>query len=689
MEKWQVRIMVNIRQAAGIVSGLIVTWVTMLVVFAGSGLVVNILGIAGIIIALIFFVVPSYGWNGLREFAGSLTRWKVGIRWYLIAVLVPVSVEMTAIAVFLSYNNVTLPLNPVYWNLSYASGMVLKVLYLTILAVIFAGFLLRRGSKNRSLLASGAIFCMALLASMALIILAALFSMGNNLWLFAGLIPAAFIAVWIYERAGKSLLLAALFLASFLAFELISPANWLLTGGFPEAMAIGTILYFLIAMLLIVADRKFFFATPAGEGEKAGQPGKGKRRISLPVAIIVVAAVVAIISIAYIASVNSGMSYPQPAGQYRVGKIAYDWVDQSRPEIATGNTTNRELMVYAWYPADVSANTAEAPVMDAETAAAVRPGDAFSLGFLKDLSDHTYRDVPLSADQSQYPVLIMSHGDTSSPLLMAVTAADLASHGYIVVGISHTYNARGTVFPDGRVITRDYNYSLIGDDYLNFSLSYYENAKQWAGHNADVERREADDVSFVLDRLEQLNQTDSPFEGKIDMSRIGTFGHSLGGATAITIAETDDRIKAAADLDGALYHDTNITKPTMLLERGSRIGYNRSYDAVNQRLLTPGQFEEMKAIWDDSEYRVLTSPSTAYYVGINGTEHNNFKDYGALNFPLDIGRIDGWYATRIIDSYLLAFFDKCLNGADSPLLDGQSVYPEVVFKKYNNGVAVT
>lgn len=145
------------------------------------------------------------------------------------------------------------------------------------------------------------------------------------------------------------------------------------------------------------------------------------------------------------------MSYPQPTGPYKTGKVAYDWADQGRPEIATGNATSRELMVYVWYPADVSANMAEAPVMDARIAGAVRPGDAFSLGFLKDFSDHTYKDLPLSANRSQYPVLIMSHSDTSSPLLMAVTAADMASHGYIVVGISHTYNARGTVFPDGRV----------------------------------------------------------------------------------------------------------------------------------------------------------------------------------------------------------------------------------------------
>jgi dienelactone hydrolase/membrane protease YdiL (CAAX protease family) len=661
----------------------------MLVVFAGSGPVVNLIGVAGIIIALIVLVVPSYGWSGLKTYVGSLTRWKVGLRWYLIALIVPLAVEMAGLAIFLSHSNIMLPLNPAYWNLSYAFGMVQKVLYVAVLAVIFAGFITFQVGKNRSVLRKSVVFCLSLLVSIALIILAALLSYGNNFWLFIGIIPAAFIATWLYERAGKSLLMAAIFLVSFLAFELASPANWLLTGGFPEAMALGAVLYFLIAILIIAADRRLFFSPPATrESEKADRQAHSKSMIGLPVAMLAIAVIVAIISATFIMSVNASMSYPQPTGQYKAGKIAYDWVDPDRPEITTGNTTSRELMVYIWYPAEICADMAEAPVMDAETAGAVRPGDAYSLGFLKEFSDHTYKNAPVSADRSQYPVLVMSHGDSSSPLLMAVTAADLASHGYIVAGISYTYNSQGTVFPDGRIVKREYNYSLIGDDYINFSLSYYENAKQWARHNAEVELREADDVSFVLDRMEQLNLSDPVFKGKIDMSRIGTFGHSLGGAVSITSAERDGRIKAAADLDGALYHSTNITKPTMLLERGSRMGYNRSYDAVNQRLLTPGQFEEMKAIWDDSEMLVFTSPPTAYYVGINGTEHNNFKDYGPLGIPLDIGSIDGRYATRIIDAYLLAFFDKSLNGIDSPLLGGEHAYPEVVFKGHVDGMPV-
>jgi dienelactone hydrolase len=667
------------------VLGLIIAWVTVILVFVGNSLFINVIGLAGLILVLLTLFMPSHDWKGLKEQVRRMTRWNVGIQWYLLALLVPLAVELLALALFFLASGKYLPLSPEYWNWSYVAGLFPKVLYVSALTIVFSGFVLWRTPEKYGGLVRGLIFSLSLFAAMALLILVAILQDSNNPWLFIGLVPVAFIGLWICENTGKSLLLTGLFFLSFLALELLSPVNWLLTGGFPEAMIYGAVLYFLVAIILIIADRRFFLSSP-GDKEKAENRVPGKHGISLPLALLTVTVVVGIVALIFVLTVNADMSYPELSGPYKVGRIAYDWTDQNRAEIAAGNVTDRELMVYVWYPAGTTENAKEAPLMDVKTATAIRSGGMFTLGFLGGLSDHAYQDVPLSTNESQFPVLIMSHGDSSSPLMQAVTAADLASHGYIVAGISHTYNAQGTVFPDGRVISRDYNYSLIGDDYLNFSLSYYENAKHWASHNADVEQREAEDVSFVLDKLEQLNRTDVLFQGKIDTSRVGTFGHSLGGAAAVTSAERDDRISAAADLDGALYHDTNITKPVMLLERGSRMGYNRSYDVVNQRLLTPDQFREMKTIWDDSEYRVLTSPPTAYYVGIKGTEHANFKDYGPLGIPIDIGPADGKHVTGIIDSYLLAFFDKYLNGIDSPLLDGQSVYPEIVFKKYTNGL---
>lgn len=673
-------------EVASVLLGLLLAWVTMLIAYTGSGLGAALISLIGVALLILVLAGPTGGRAGLEAFLGSLLKWKVPSGWYLGAVLVPLSVQLAGLALFCLGTNLWLPLDPAYWNWAYLADHFQKILFATLPAVVFAGFVLRQTEKGRGDLSKWLIFCLSLMAGMGVLILGAVVSILANIWLFVGLIPAAYVAQWIYERSGRSLLIAWLFVFAFLALELLTPANWLLTGGFPEAMALSAALYVPAAALIFVADRRGIF-TSGTSNLPAGGDDRARRGTVTLGSLILVATIVAGISLLCVLGTNGNLSYPEPTGPYKVGKVAYDWVDPNRTELATGGPTDRELLVYLWYPADVPENAPESPAMDRTAAEALRTGEAFSLGFLGGASDHTFQSAPVSGAQPSYPVLVMSHGDGSSPLLLSVTATELASHGYVVAGVSHTYNARATVFPDGRIVRRDYNYSLVNNDF-NFSQPYYENAKTWAAHNAEVESREAADVSFVLDKIGQLNQSDSRFRGKIDLGRVGTLGYSLGGAVAVTSAERDSRIKAAADMDGAVYHNVSIQKPTLSFFRGSLLGYDRPYDLLNQRLLTPDQFAELKQIWDGYEDQVYTSPPTAYYVGIKGTEHGNFNDLGTLGVPVNLGHLDGRYATRIVDAYLVAFFDEQLNGTASPLLSGTQGYPEVVFKGHVAGVPV-
>src|SRR5262249_32243256 len=56
-------------------------------------------------------------------------------------------------------------------------------------------------------------------------------------------------------------------------------------------------------------------------------------------------------------------------------------------------------------------------------------------------------------------------------------------------------------------------------------------------------------VKENIDGLEKLNADPaSPIAGKLDLSRLGVGGHSLGGAAAVTLAATDPRVKAVVAL---------------------------------------------------------------------------------------------------------------------------------------------
>src|SRR6202049_5293986 len=60
------------------------------------------------------------------------------------------------------------------------------------------------------------------------------------------------------------------------------------------------------------------------------------------------------------------------------------------------------------------------------------------------------------------------------------------------------------------------------------------------------------DIAFVLDQLERLNVSDptGKFTGRLDMTRVGVFGHSFGGAKDAQFCSQDSRCKAGIDVDG-------------------------------------------------------------------------------------------------------------------------------------------
>ena len=135
----------------------------------------------------------------------------------------------------------------------------------------------------------------------------------------------------------------------------------------------------------------------------------------------------------------------------------------------------------------------------------------------------------------------------------------LASHGYVVVGLDAPYRTGEVVFPDGRVIERSpgNNPELFSGEALEHLAAKLVDA--WSV-----------DMSFVLDQLERLNASDPTgrFVGRLNIQRVGAFGHSLGGAEALQFCHDDSRCKASLDLDGAPWGSVvreGLAQPVMFL----------------------------------------------------------------------------------------------------------------------------
>jgi hypothetical protein len=114
----------------------------------------------------------------------------------------------------------------------------------------------------------------------------------------------------------------------------------------------------------------------------------------------------------------------------------------------------------------------------------------------------------------------------------------LASAGYVAVGIDHTYGAMVTVFPDGRVALNNPEALPEGQG--------YEQASQI------LEATYAADIVFVMDELERLNASDSLLANRLDLERIGVFGHSTGGGAVVIACAQDSRCKAGLGMDAWL-----------------------------------------------------------------------------------------------------------------------------------------
>jgi len=349
---------------------------------------------------------------------------------------------------------------------------------------------------------------------------------------------------------------------------------------------------------------------------------------------------------------------PEPTGPHLVGTAKLYLVDRARPETFTPNPDDhRELVIRVWYPAQVEPDAKPAIYLEDMN---------FLYSHMSLVRTHSYLDAPVSNAQSSYPVLIFSPGHIGMVEQNLTQMEELASQGYIVCGIAHTYHAIVTAFPDGRVVPVD---STTANYYMQGSFLprrvYAENLRIWT-----------DDTLFLINELEsiQAGERDSMFVGKLDLARLGMFGVSFGGTTAVQVCSIDDRCQAGVVLDGGM--PTDYVSPPIDSPLKQPFMFMSNEDEANRMRRALGTVE-----------------NTAYSATVRGAKHFDFaadvalyspvlkfiKAFGPIDKPF--GSIDGYRMIKIINDYTLAFFDKHLKGEISPLLDGPSPdYPDVEFQ---------
>jgi dienelactone hydrolase len=310
---------------------------------------------------------------------------------------------------------------------------------------------------------------------------------------------------------------------------------------------------------------------------------------------------------------RSELTLSAPTGSFPVGRTMYAWGDDTPDRVSPIPGTKRELIVWIWYPSGVEQSETRVTEYLPETwrAAFQQQGSGLMRFLTRDLSHvhaHAIHDIAVSAQEQSYPVVIMRGGASANVTNYSTLAEDLASHGYVVVGIDAPYRTNVVVFPDGRVVTRARGNNPEAASGPS-SHSLIELLKAWTA-----------DIGFVLDRLEQLNSSDpsGKFKGLLDMTRVGVFGHSFGGSQSLQFCSEDARCKAGIDIDGmplGSVVQTGLHQPFMFLLSD----HSHESDPESRRVRT-----DIHSIYD------RLPPEGRLLLEIRGANHFTFSDDGAL-----------------------------------------------------------
>jgi dienelactone hydrolase len=378
---------------------------------------------------------------------------------------------------------------------------------------------------------------------------------------------------------------------------------------------------------------------------------------------------------------------PAPTGKSAVGTTRWVVTDTSREEtFAPGR--NRDIEIVAWYPRAGATGATGAAGSTGATAPYLRDGmeEVLSFARLAKLGDafnglasvrtHATLDAEPARTPARFPVILFQHGYTGLPSSHTALMEDLASHGWAVLNLIHPYEATGAMLADGTVVTftDEKNAMRAGiTDVLNewgpeggtmekitAAADDAEKEKLMRGYlaalkNTDqVVRRWTLDAKYALDHLPTTGAAGA-IAARMDLSRLGAAGHSMGGVAGAQFCVEDRRCKAALNLDGIPQYGTMIDTPMpapFLMVYSGRAGRAGASDIIYKR-----------------------AASKYYRVDVSDTLHLDFTDMNFWGGPLRqrgaYGKIDPARAAEVTRTIVREFFGQEILNQPSALLSGK------------------
>lgn len=355
---------------------------------------------------------------------------------------------------------------------------------------------------------------------------------------------------------------------------------------------------------------------------------------------------------------------PKPKGEHLVGATQFEIHGEEN-----------WIQITAWYPTQSSEGAKQLSYMPEwlGKATAAQTGLPEIL-FSDDGVSSSYVDTPIVA--GQHPVLIFNHGYGSSPRQNMTQFEHLASYGYIVLSIGHPGDSIALQSLGGDLFyqNQESQFQLDNDgldqqvDVMAQTLrqaAKATNRAHWHKIMAKLESSPFNQTSIarfpywyanntlLLDNLSNINsgKISTQLAHSMDLSKIGAFGHSFGGAISVELALKHQEIKAAMNLDGPQFQldqQQKLNKPICFVYGDIDEGLFASHSKLNDPLLKG----------------VSGSHCSFTFKGAN---HNNFTDVNYIT-PMKyfgyIGEVDNQEMGKQLNQLITEYFNWQLLGSE-------------------------
>lgn len=267
-----------------------------------------------------------------------------------------------------------------------------------------------------------------------------------------------------------------------------------------------------------------------------------------------------------------------------------------------------------------------------------------------------------------YPLVVFSHGSFGFRGSNYSAFVDLASNGYVVCSIDHTYNAFFTKQTDGQMVIVNNNFM---NDVMAVQNNDYDAGKTYQLTHEWLKLR-TDDMNFVLDTIRDNTKRENAGEvySLMDTNKIGLFGHSIGGATAAELGRERQDIDAVIVIDGTMIGEE------VGFENGKALLDRTQYPIPILNIYNEQHYVEASANAEIYGNMVASANAiNADQVMFKGAGHLNFTDLPlyspCLARMLGTGNIDSRYCIETMNRIMCDYFDYYLKNTDKLTLSSE------------------